>query len=225
MRGTIVNFIVIIVGSIIGLFIKGRFPEKIKETVMQGLGLSVFLIGLQMALQTNNLLIVIFSLVLGGFLGEIIDIEKGLNRIANIIENRFNNEDDLFVQGFVQASLVFCVGAMSIMGSIQDGLNNNPTILYNKSILDGFASIAFAATSGIGVVFSAIPVLIYQGGITLLSSAAEKYLTDAMIVEMNAVGGLLILSIGLNIMGLSKIKVGNLLPSLPFAIILTLFIF
>ncbi len=122
----------------------------------------------------------------------------------------------------MQASLVFCVGAMAIMGSIQDGLNNDPTILYNKSILEGFASIAFAATSGVGVAFSAIPVFLYQGSITLLASVAEKYLTDVMITEMTATGGLLILAIGLNIMGIGKLKVGNMLPSLVFAVILTI---
>lgn len=225
MTGTIVNVVAIIVGSIVGIFFKERFPRKMQQTVMQGLGLAVILIGIQMALQTKNVLIVIFSLVLGGVLGEIIDIEEKLNSIGKYIRKRFNSEDDLFVQGFVQSSLVFCVGAMAIMGSIQDGLNNDPTILFNKSMLDGFASIAFAATSGIGVAFSAIPVLLYQGGITLLSSLAERFLSDAMITEMTATGGLLILAIGLNIMGLGKIKVGNLLPSLIFAVILTMIVF
>ncbi|MFW6264772.1 MAG: DUF554 domain-containing protein [Bacillota bacterium] len=224
MTGTIVNVVAIIVGSLLGIFFKERFPRKMQQTVMQGLGLAVILIGIQMALQTKNILIVIFSLVLGGVVGELIDIEKKLNNVGEYIRKKFNSKDDLFVQGFVQASLVFCVGAMAIMGSIQDGLNNDPTILYNKSMLDGFASIAFAATSGIGVAFSAIPVLLYQGGITLLSSTAEKFLSDAMITEMTATGGLLILAIGLNIMGLGKIKVGNLLPSLVFAILLTIFI-
>ncbi|MFW6022841.1 MAG: DUF554 domain-containing protein [Halanaerobiaceae bacterium] len=221
MNGSIVNFFAILAGSILGVLFKGKFPKKILVTIMHGLGLAVILIGLQMALKTENMLIVIFSLVLGGIVGEIIDIEKRLNNIGEYIKRKFNSEDDLFVQGFVQSSLVFCVGAMAIMGSIQDGLNNDPTILFNKSILDGFASIAFSATSGIGVAFSAIPVLLYQGGITILASFVEKYLTVPMITEMTAVGGLLILGIGLNIMGIGKIKVGNLLPALVFSIILT----
>src|SRR5690554_2965808 len=154
MRGTIVNVIAVIAGSLLGLFLKGKFPERLKEIIMQGLGLATCLIGIQMALESKNILIVIFSLVIGGICGELIDIEKRLNEIGNFLQRRLAREDDLFIQGFVQASLVFCVGAMAIMGSIQDGINNDPTILYNKSILDGFASIAFAATTGIGVLFS-----------------------------------------------------------------------
>ena len=224
MRGTIVNVIAVIAGSLLGLFLKGKFPERLKEIIMQGLGLATCLIGIQMALESKNILIVIFSLVIGGICGELIDIEKRLNEIGNFLQRRLAREDDLFIQGFVQASLVFCVGAMAIMGSIQDGINNDPTILYNKSILDGFASIAFAATTGIGVFFSTIPVLLYQGGISLLAGVVAKYLTEAMIVEMTATGGLLILAIGLNLLKIGKVKVGNLLPALIFAILLSVFI-
>lgn len=224
MTGTIVNLVAIVIGSLIGIFFKEKFSRRLQEIVMQGLGLAVLLIGIQMALESKNILIIIFSLVLGGLTGESIDIEKRLNKIATYIKNSFSSEDDHFVQGFVQASLVFCVGAMAIMGSIQDGLNNDPTILFNKAILDGFASIAFASTSGIGVIFSTIPVFLYQGGISILSSIIAKYLTDSIIIEMTATGGLLILAIGLNLMGISKLKVGNLLPSLLFAVILTILI-
>lgn len=219
MIGTIVNFIAIILGSIIGLFFKDRFSKNIQQTVMYGLSLAVILIGLQMALQTKNILIVIFSLVIGGIIGELFKIERRLNNLGRHIQERFNNENDLFVQGFVQASLVFCVGAMAIMGSIQDGLNNDPTILFNKSIIDGIASIAFSATFGAGVIFSAIPVFLYQGGITLLASWVQNFLTEMMINEMTTTGGLLILAIGLNMMGATRIKVGNLLPSLVIAVI------
>ncbi|HHU91886.1 MAG TPA: DUF554 domain-containing protein [Halanaerobiaceae bacterium] len=224
MTGTIVNFFAIIVGALLGVFLKERFSQKLQEIVMQGLGLAVVLIGLQMALESKNLLIIIFSLVLGGITGELIDIEKKLNSLGAYIQNKFGREDDLFIQGFVQASLVFCVGAMAIMGAIHDGINNDPTILFNKSILDGFASIAFAAATGIGVLFSAFPVLLYQGGISLLAAFIARFLTEAVIVEMTATGGLLILAIGLNLMKVSKIKVGNLLPSLLYAIILSFFI-
>ena len=224
MTGTIVNFFAIIVGALLGVFLKERFSQKLQEIVMQGLGLAVVLIGLQMALESKNLLIIIFSLVLGGITGELIDIEKKLNSLGAYIQNKFGREDDLFIQGFVQASLVFCVGAMAIMGAIHDGINNDPTILFNKSILDGFASIAFAAATGIGVLFSAIPVLLFQGGISLLAAFIARFLTEAVIVEMTATGGLLILAIGLNLMKVSKIKVGNLLPSLLYAIILSFFI-
>ena len=224
MRGTIVNVIAVIAGSLLGLFLKGKFPERLKEIIMQGLGLATCLIGIQMALESKNILIVIFSLVIGGICGELIDIEKRLNEIGNFLQRRLAREDDLFIQGFVQASLVFCVGAMAIMGSIQDGINNDPTILYNKSILDGFASIAFAATTGIGVLFSAIPVLLYQGGISLLAGVVAQYLTEAMIVEMTATGGLLILAIGLNLLKIGKVKVGICCLRCIFAILLSAFI-
>lgn len=219
MLGSVINFVAIIIGGITGILFKDSFPKKIQSTVMQGLSLAVILIGLQMALLTENILIVIFSLVIGGVIGESIDIEKRLERVGEMLKNNFQQKNDLFVQGFVQASLVFCVGSMAIMGAIQDGLNNDPSILINKSLLDGVASVAFSTTFGIGVLFSAIPVLLYQGGLTLLASFVEQYLTDHMINEMTATGGLLIIAIGLNIMGASKIKVANLLPALVIAII------
>jgi len=224
MRGTIVNVIAVVAGSLLGVFLKGRFPEKVKEIIMQGLGLASCLIGIQMALESKNILIVIFSLVIGGICGELIGIEKKLNGAGAYIQRKLAREDDLFIQGFVQASLVFCIGAMAIMGSIQDGINNDPTILYNKSIMDGFASIAFAASTGVGVLFSAIPVLLYQGGITLLASIVARFLSEAMILEMTATGGLLIFAIGLNLLKIGKVKVGNLLPSLLFAILFSAFI-
>ncbi|NLJ83896.1 MAG: DUF554 domain-containing protein [Halanaerobiaceae bacterium] len=224
MRGTIVNVIAVVAGSLLGVFLKGRFPEKVKEIIMQGLGLASCLIGIQMALESKNILIVIFSLVIGGICGELIGIEKKLNGAGAYIQRKLAREDDLFIQGFVQATLVFCIGAMAIMGSIQDGINNDPTILYNKSIMDGFASIAFAASTGVGVLFSAIPVLLYQGGITLLASIVARFLSEAMILEMTATGGLLIFAIGLNLLKIGKVKVGNLLPSLLFAILFSAFI-
>jgi len=224
MVGTIVNFSAIIAGSVLGVILKERFPLNIQETIMKGLSLAVVLIGLDMAMQTNNLLVVIFSLVIGGIVGEVIDIEKRLQKIGEYFKNKFKKNNDLFVQGFVQASLVFCVGAMAIMGAIQDGLNNDPSILFNKSMLDGVASIAFSATFGIGVLFSAFPVLIYQGSIALFASIIQQYLSEVMINEMTATGGLLILAIGFNIMGMTKIRVGNLLPSLLVAVFLAMFI-
>jgi len=222
MSGTLVNFVAIIAGSVIGLVLKDKFPDKIQETIMKGLSLAVILIGLQMALETDYILIVIFSLVLGGIIGEVIALEERLQQLGEYFKRKIKRENDLFIQGFVQASLVFCVGAMAIMGAIQDGLSNNPTILFNKSLLDGVASIAFSATFGVGVLFSAIPVLVYQGGIALFASFLQKYLSDVVINEMTATGGLLILAIGLNIMGISKIRAGNLLPSLVVAILLVI---
>lgn len=228
MIGTIVNVLAIIVGGIIGVMLKGKLPAKFQKIVMQGISLAVILIGLQMALGatgSKDILIVIFSLVLGGIIGEILKIEERLNKAGNLLEKRFGNENTLFVEGFVQACLIYCVGAMAIMGAIQDGLNNDPSILFTKALLDGTSSIAFAATFGIGVAFSAIPVLLYQGAITLLASWAQQILQGPAARELTVTGGLLIFAIGLNILGICKIKVGNLLPSLFVAIIIALLVF
>ncbi|MDZ7673155.1 MAG: DUF554 domain-containing protein [Halanaerobiales bacterium] len=228
MIGTIVNVLAIIVGSILGFLVKGKLPERFQNIVIQGISLAVLIIGLQMAFSvesTKGTLVVIFSLVIGGIIGEILKIEDRLEGLGEKIQSRFGNEDGLFVQGFVQSSLIYCVGAMAIMGAIQDGLNNDPSILFTKSLLDGTASVAFSATFGIGVLFSSIPVLIYQGSITLLSSWAQKLLNQDVVAMMTATGGLLIMAIGLNMLLSAKIKIGNLLPSIFVAIVIAQFVF
>lgn len=228
MIGTIVNVLAIIVGSILGFLVKGKLPERFQNIVIQGISLAVLIIGLQMAFSvesTKGTLVIIFSLVIGGIIGEILKIEDRLEGLGEKIQSRFGNEDGLFVQGFVQSSLIYCVGAMAIMGAIQDGLNNDPSILFTKSLLDGTASVAFSATFGIGVLFSSIPVLIYQGSITLLSSWAQKFLNQDVVAMMTATGGLLIMAIGLNMLLSAKIKIGNLLPSIFVAIVIAQFVF
>lgn len=228
MIGTIVNVIAIIVGSILGFLVKGKLPERFQSIVIEGISLAVLIIGLQMAFSlesTKGTLVVIFSLVIGGIIGEILEIEDRLERLGEKIQSKFGSEDGLFVQGFVQSSLIYCVGAMAIMGAIQDGLNNDPSILFTKSLLDGTASIAFSATFGIGVLFSSIPVLIYQGSISLLSSWAQKLLNQDVVAMMTATGGLLIMAIGLNMLLSAKIKIGNLLPSIFVAIVIAQFVF
>jgi len=209
MIGTIVNVASVLGGSTVGVLFKGKFPEKVQNTVIHGISLAVILIGMQMAFSIEkdpDILLVIFSLVIGAVVGELMQLEKRLNDFGGSLKDKFGGEDDLFVQGFVQASLIYCVGAMAIMGSIQDGLNNDPSILFTKSLLDGITSIAFAASTGIGVAFSVIPILIYQGSITLAANWAAVYLTEDMIRIMTASGGLLITAIGLNMLGVSKIK-------------------
>jgi len=228
MIGTIVNVVAIIIGSILGFLVKGRLPERFQNIVIQGISLAVLIIGLQMALSVENTtgtLVVIFSLVIGGIIGEMLEIENRLESLGEIIQSKFGSEDGLFVQGFVQSSLIYCVGAMAIMGAIQDGLNNDPSILFTKSLLDGTASVAFSATFGIGVLFSSIPVLIYQGSISLLSAWAQRFLNQDVIAMMTATGGLLIMAIGLNMLLSVKIKIGNLLPSIFVAIIIAQFVF
>lgn len=222
MKGTIVNVIAIFLGCSVGFILKSRFPEKIGKIVMQALGLSSLLIGAQMALKTNNILLVIFSLVIGGVIGEIIDIEEGLERFGERVKLKFKSNDtsERFVEGFVTASLLYCVGSMAIMGALKEGLSGNPDILYAKSLLDGVTSIAFTAAMGIGVLFSVIPVFLYQGGITLLSRLIKDFLSPEIINEMTAVGGILILGIGFGLLEIRKIKVGNLLPAILVAALL-----
>lgn len=228
MIGTIVNVVSVLTGSTLGFIFRGRFPKKNQTTVIHGISLSVILIGIQMGLEIKkdyDILLVIFSLVIGAVIGESLGLEERLNNFGKSLKEKFGSQDDLFVQGFVQSSLIYCVGAMSIMGAIQDGLNNDPSILFTKSVLDGITAIAFAASTGIGVAFSAIPIFLYQGSITLASGWAAIYLTNDMIRIMTASGGLLIIAIGLNLLGATKIKSGNLLPSLLVALILAHFVF
>jgi len=222
MKGTIVNVIAIFLGCSVGFTLKSRFPKKIGKIVMQALGLASLLIGAQMALKTNNILLVIFSLVIGGVIGEIIGIEEGLERFGERVKLKFKSNDssERFVEGFVTASLLYCVGSMAIMGALKEGLSGNPDILYAKSLLDGVTSLALTAAMGIGVLFSVMPVFLYQGGITLLSRLIKDLLSPEIINEMTAVGGILILGIGFGLLEIRKIKIGNLLPAIIVAALL-----
>lgn len=222
MLGTIVNSVAIIVGALLGNLIKQGIPERIKETIIQGIGLAVLLIGMSMALETNNVLIVILSLVIGGVVGEKLKIEERLDNLGSWLEKKVGQEKGDVAKGFVTASLVYCVGAMAIMGALESGLTGQHKTLYAKSALDGITSIIFASSMGLGVAFSSIPVFLYQGSITLGASLIKGFLNDAVITEMTATGGLLILGIGINILGIKKIKVGNLLPAIFAAILVTI---
>lgn len=222
MKGTLVNTATVIIGSLIGLAIGSRFTEKIKTIVLHALGLCTLLIGLRMAFKTENILLVIGSLALGGITGELLRIEDGLEKIGDLIKRKVGSESGTFVLGFVTASLVFCVGPMTIVGSIEDGISGNADTLYAKSMLDGFASIAFASSLGIGVFFSFLTVLIFQGGLTLLGSQLTFLIEPRILNELTATGGLMILGIGFYLLDIKRIKVGNFLPALVFAVILAL---
>lgn len=199
-------------------------PEKMKNTVIQGIGLAVILIGLSMALQSKNTLVVIASLVLGGILGEWIDIELRLQQLGQTLEKILakGGKGGNFTKAFVSASLIYCVGAMAIMGSLESGLKGVHDILFAKAMLDGVSAIVFASSMGIGVLVSAIPVFLYQGGITLSATLLQGLLSAPVIAEMSATGGLLIVGIGLNILEIKEIKVGNLLPGIFMTIPLTM---
>ncbi|MGE4282135.1 MAG: DUF554 domain-containing protein [Clostridia bacterium] len=232
MLGTIVNAGAIIAGGLIGATVGGVIKERYKNTIMQGIALAVVVIGLSMALEGLSasrpggfrgemLLLMIFSVVLGGIIGEWIDVEARLEQFGKWIQLLVHKDGQVstFAEGFVIASLVYCVGSMAIMGSIQDGLNHDPSILYAKSVLDGVSAVIFASTLGFGVLFSFVPVFVYQGAITLLASLVKPLLIDWIIIEMSAVGGILIIGIGLTMLEIKKIKVGNLLPSIFIPII------
>lgn len=224
MLGTIVNSAAILLGGILGILFGNALPEKIKNTVIQGIGLAVILIGLNMAIQTKNPLVVIASLVLGGVIGELIDIELQLKKLGEWLEKTLakGKQKGNFTKAFVTSSLIYCVGAMAIMGSLESGLKGVHDILYAKAMLDGISAIVFTSSMGVGVLASAIPVFLYQGGITVTAGLLQNLLSTPVITEMSATGGLLIIGIGITILEIKEIKVGNLLPGIFAAIPLTI---
>lgn len=214
MLGTIVNTIAIIIGGIVGVFLRKGIPEGYKVTIMQGLGLSVSIIGLTGALETENILLMVLSIVIGTIIGEMARIEDRLENLGKWLENKVGNKEGGIVKGFVTASLIYCVGAMAIMGALESGLTGSHQILFAKSLIDGITAIIFASTLGIGVAFSGIVVFIYQGLIIITAAFMKPFLVESVITEMSAVGGLLIIGISFNIMEIKKIRVGNMLPAI-----------
>ena len=225
MLGTIVNCITIAVGFFLGLMAKGKIPERIGDTIMKGLALCTMYIGISGALEGNDTLQMIISIAIGALIGEIIDIDKWLEKLGEFLESKFNKEgkSGSIAQGFITSSLLFCVGAMAIVGSLESGLKGDNTTLFTKSILDGISSIIFTSTLGIGVIFSIGTVLIYQGGIAICAGMLSNVLSSVVITNMSAVGGLLILGLGLNMLGVTKIKIANMLPAIFIPIIFGLF--
>jgi uncharacterized protein len=221
MTGTLINTATVIVGASLGTLLGDRLPDRIRKTVMCGIGLVTLVLGMQMALTTGNILVVLASIIAGGILGEWWRIEDRLNSLGKTLERKASRFPALtrgdFTKGFVTASLVFCVGPMTFLGSIEDGLTGSYRLLAIKSMLDGFAGFAFAASMGFGVVFSAITVLLFQGSITLGASFFQSVLTDPMIVEMTATGGVVIVGIGFLLLDIKKMKVANFLPAIFIA--------
>ncbi len=222
--GTVINAVAVIVGTALGMLLGGRLTDRMSETVLRGLGLVTALLGVDMFLDTNNVIIVLGALLVGGLLGEWLDIEGRLHRFGEWLEARVNRGRDdgdgavRFIRGFVTASLLFCIGPFAILGSIADGLTGDYTLLGVKATLDGFASLAFASSLGIGVGFSVLPLLVYQGAITLLAVQAQAALTPEMIAELTATGGVLILGISIStLLEIKPIRVGNFLPALLLA--------
>ncbi len=222
MIGTLVNVGAVIIGSIIGLIIHTKLPKRIITIVFQGIGLFTIFIGIKMALKTDYLLIMVFSIVIGSIIGELINIEKGINSFSEYLKRKIKISSDKFSEGLITAFLLFCLGSMTILGAIEEGLGNRPTLLLTKSLMDGFSSIALSASLGIGVIFSIIPLLIYQGGLTLFAGYLQSFLTQIMINELTAVGGILLIGLGINILEILKLRISNMLPSLIIVIILVL---
>lgn len=219
MLGTVINSMAIIIGGLIGVILKKGIKEEYRNTIMDAIGLSVLVIGVTGAIVSENMLLVVGSMVVGSFIGEWVKIERRLDNAGDKLQSRFASGDSTFSQAFVTSSLIYCVGAMAIIGSLEAGIQGDNSTLFVKSILDGITSMLFASSLGIGVIFSALPVFIYQGSITLLANRVAGFLTPEVINEMSAVGGLLIMAIGINVLGIKKIKVGNMLPAMFIPII------
>lgn len=231
MIGTLVNVGAIVIGALIGLPLKRGLPKKLSDSVMKGLGLCTLFIGITGILEGKKPLVLIVSMVIGAVLGSLADLDGKLNRGAKWLERKLTKKsaDDsedkksTFAQGFVTATLLFCVGAMAIVGSLQSGLTGSNETLFTKSILDCVAAIIFTSTFGFGVMFAAAPVLVYQGSITLLAHWVSPFLSNSVIAEMTAVGSLLIIGLAMNMLGITKIKVMNYIPAVFLPIVLCMF--
>ncbi|RPF51125.1 hypothetical protein EDC24_2392 [Aquisalibacillus elongatus] len=219
LTGVIVNGICIILGTIFGLFFT-KISERIKDTVMVGIGLTVLLIGFSMALTSERIIVILLSLVTGAIIGEGLDLEEKLNRLGSHIEVKFKKpgQNSRIAEGFVTASLIFVIGAMAVVGALDSGLRGDHEVLFTKSIIDGFVALVLTTTMGFGVIFSVIPVVLYEGGIALFATQINawipKDMLDLFIEDMTSTGGLLIFAIGLNLLKITEIRVANLLPSL-----------
>lgn len=227
MLGTIVNTVAVIIGACIGLLLKRGIPERMADTVMKGIGLCTIYIGITGALKGDNTFILILSMVIGAIIGEAIDLQEKLNRLGEWLEGKLstkNTEKNRFAEGFVTASLLFCVGAMAIVGSLQSGLSGNHEMLFSKSMLDFVAAIIFASSLGVGVVFSAAFVFLYQGSITVMAEWIAPYLTQTVINQMTCVGSVIIIGLAFNILGITKLKVMNFIPAIFLPILLCKFL-
>lgn len=221
--GTLVNVAAIVIGSLVGLLLKKGLPERVSGMLNIAVGLCVAYIGIDGCLAGENMLVAVLSMVIGAVIGELLNLDGKLNRLGQAVQNRFAKGKDgesTIAQSFVSASLLFCVGAMAIVGSLQSGISGDHNTLYVKSILDGISSIVFATTLGGGVILSVVPLFLYQGAIALLAQFVAPYLGEAVIAEMTCVGSLLILALALNLLKISKIKVANLLPAVILPIVL-----
>jgi hypothetical protein len=223
MLGTVVNSLAVIIGGLIGVLFKNVIPEKISDALLKASGLAVITVGIKLSLVGENLTLLIMSVIIGTAIGELINIEGKLDNLGALVESKMKNKQSNIALGFITCTLVYCVGSMSVIGSIQSGLSGNHEILFSKALLDGITSISMAVSMGIGVVFSSISIFIYQGIITMLAQFMQSLLSDVVVTEMTAIGGTLIMAIGLNFLEIKRIKVGNMLPAIFLPILYYLF--
>ncbi len=218
MLGPVINTVTVIICALIGTFLHGGIPDRFNDTIMKALGLTVLLLGLLGAFEVQHFVLLIFSMVFGSIIGEILDIDANLDRMGKWIERKVGKGEGSVAKGFVTASLIFCVGSMAVVGALQSGLTGDHEMLIAKSIIDGFTSIILASTMGFGVIFSAVIIFIYEGGIAFGASYIKDFLSAEVVNEISAVGGLLIAALGLNFLEIKRIKVANMLPALliPF---------
>ena len=218
--GPLVNGAAIVAGGLLGLALHGRFPDRVRATMFHALGLSILLIGLKMALAGNAPLLVVISMLAGAVAGELLDIERLMARAGDAVKARLRSDNALFTDGLVNASVIFCTGTMAILGSFDEALKSDYTLLFAKAALDGSVALILATTHGAGVLLSSLPVALYEGLLVYLGAAAQGYCTPDRLTQLTAVGGLLIVAIGLNMLGLLKIRVANLLPAMVVAVLL-----
>jgi uncharacterized membrane protein YqgA involved in biofilm formation len=224
MLGTIVNSLAVIVGGLIGILFKNVIPEKISDALLKASGLAVITVGIKLSLVGENLTLLIMSIIIGTGIGELINVEGRLDNLGAFVESKMKNKQNNVTLGFVTCTLIYCVGSMAIVGSIQSGLTGNHEILFSKALLDGIMSISMAVSMGVGVILSSVSIFIYQGIITVLAQSMQSLLSDVVVTEMTAIGGTLIMAIGLNFLEIKRIKVGNMLPAVFLPIIYFLFV-
>ncbi len=219
--GTFFNCITVLLGGSIGLFIGKFIPQKLQTTIFNAMGLFILYVGISMSLSTKHSIAVLLSLVLGAVTGDLLGLEEKLNSLGGTLKAKLHASGSGFTQGFVSATLVFCLGSMAIIGAFNDGLRHDPELLMTKGIMDGISSILFAGSMGVGVVFSVIPMFIYQAGLTFLAVWAEPYITPEIYANISGLGGLMILGIGLNFLKITSLKLGDMLPGLVYVIFFT----
>jgi len=223
MVGTIINTGAVVAGSLLGLLFHAKLPERVTKTAFQAIGLFTIFLGIHMATKSENYLLLIFSLVLGAVTGEIIGIEKLVMRFSEMLKRRLRIKNDKFTNGFITAFLLFCMGSMTILGAFEEGLGKEPNLLMAKSVLDGFSSFALSASMGVGVLFSAVPLFLYQASLTLFAGSMHEFFSPEIIAELTATGGILLIGLGIAITEIKDLKILNMTPALFFSVGLSYF--